>query len=129
MHANKNDKDLGQAITVDYLVELFKLAKCDLIQTDTKGHEGLVSWYSITTAASVAPGISQEMVDIWVKAGKKLGIPCQAYYSGIYEFIKSSKQSIPYFYFPKQLQVWYARPLVLLNTLPTLFAGNFRTAN
>ena len=91
MHANKNDKDFGAALSVDYLVELFKLANCDLLQTDTKGHEGLVSWYSKTPTASIAPGISKEMVDIWVKAGKQLGIPCQAHYSGIFDMAAGDK--------------------------------------
>ncbi len=91
MHANKNDKGFGSAISVDYLVELFKMTDCDLLQTDTKGHEGLVSWYSKTPAASIAPGISKEMVDIWVKAGKKLGIPCQAHYSGIVDSAAGEK--------------------------------------
>ncbi len=50
MHANNNDKDLGAAISVDYLVKMFKIVKPDLLQTDTKGHEGLVSWYSQTPA-------------------------------------------------------------------------------
>jgi hypothetical protein len=91
MHANANDIDLGAAITVDYLVELFKTAGCDLLQTDTKGHEGLVSWYSKTPAASIAPGISKEMVDVWVKAGNELGIPCQAHYSGIFDMAAGEK--------------------------------------
>ncbi len=85
MHANENDKNFGSAISVDYLAELFKLTDCDFLQTDSKGHTGLASWYSKTPAASIAPGISKEMVDIWVKAGKELGIPCQAHYSGIFD--------------------------------------------
>jgi len=85
MHANNNDKDLGAALSVDHLVKMFKIAKPDLLQTDTKGHEGLVSWYSQTPAASVAPGISKEMVKYWSDAAKELDIPIQAHYSGIFD--------------------------------------------
>ncbi|MCP4367548.1 MAG: hypothetical protein GY797_05440, partial [Deltaproteobacteria bacterium] len=91
MHANMNDKDLGAGIDVEQMVELFRLSKCDLLQTDTKGHEGLVSWNSKTPAASIAPGFKKEMVDIWVKAGKKLDIPCQAHYSGIFDMAAGDK--------------------------------------
>jgi hypothetical protein len=85
MHANTNDTDLGSALSVDYLVSCLALAKPDLLQTDSKGHDGYVSWYSKTPAASVASGIVKEMVDYWVKAGTQMGIPCQAHYSGIFD--------------------------------------------
>jgi len=85
MHANESDTDLGKYISVDYLVNQLKLAKVDLLQSDTKGHEGLVSWDSKTPAASVASGVVNEMIDYWVKAGNELGIPCQAHYSGIFD--------------------------------------------
>lgn len=85
MHANEDDTDLGKFISVDYLVNQLKLAKVDLLQSDSKGHEGLVSWDSQTPAASVAPGIVNEMIDYWTRAGKEMGIPVQAHYSGIWD--------------------------------------------
>jgi len=85
MHAHTNDTDLGKHISVDYLVQQLTLAKVDLLQSDSKGHEGLVSWHSETPAASVAPGMVNEMIDYWVKAGNEMGIPCQAHYSGIFD--------------------------------------------
>lgn len=85
MHANTNDTDLGKHISADYLVQQLKLAKVDLLQSDSKGHDGLVSWRSKTPEASISSGFVNEMIDYWVQAGKKLGIPCQAHYSGIFD--------------------------------------------
>lgn len=86
MHANPNDTDLGKYISVDYLVQQLSLAKVDLLQSDSKGHEGMVSWDSKTPAATIATnGIVHEMIDCWVKAGKEMGVPCQAHYSGIFD--------------------------------------------
>jgi hypothetical protein len=91
MHANTNDTDLGKHISVDYLVQQLKLAKVDFLQSDSKGHEGLVSWQSKTPAASIASGIVHEMIDYWVRAGKELGVPCQAHYSGIFDEAAGNK--------------------------------------
>ncbi len=86
MHANENDTDLGKYISVDYLVQQLQLAKVDLLQSDSKGHEGIVSWHSKTPTATIATnGIVHEMIDYWVQAGKQMGIPCQAHYSGIFD--------------------------------------------
>jgi hypothetical protein len=91
MHANKDDENFGGAITVEYLVEMFNIVKPDLLQTDTKGHEGLVSWYSQTPAASIAPGIAKEMAKYWSQAADKLQIPIQAHYSGIWDMAAGEK--------------------------------------
>jgi len=85
LHANKDDTEIGARMSVDYLVDQLSHVGADLLQTDSKGHEGVVSWYSETPGATVAPGIVQEIMPFWVAAGNELGIPVQAHYSGIFD--------------------------------------------
>ena len=91
MHANAGDVNFGGALTTAYLTEILQLAKPDLLQTDTKGHEGLTSWHSQTPTASVAPGIAREMVKHWVGAAQTLGLPIQGHYSGIADMAAGKK--------------------------------------
>ena len=39
---------------------MLRLTGADFVQTDSKGHTGLTSWFSKTPNASVGPGVAQD---------------------------------------------------------------------
>jgi hypothetical protein len=57
LHVVSGDTDIGARCDPKALVEMFKLAGCEYVQTDSKGHPGYTSWFSKTPDASVGPGV------------------------------------------------------------------------
>ncbi len=70
---------------------MLRLTGADFVQTDSKGHPGLTSWFSKTPNASVGPGVVQDALLGWRAATRKLGLPLHAHYSGIFDVAAGSK--------------------------------------
>ena len=91
LHANETDRDLGANLSVDGLLEAFRIMEPDMIQTDTKGHNGSTSWYSTTPEATVATGIIRDGLKIWSTAAHEYGVPVQSHYSGLFDMAAGKK--------------------------------------
>ena len=91
LHVTNNDTDIGAHCDPEELARMLELAGATYVQTDSKGHPGLTSWFSKTPAASVGPGVVNDWVLAWCKATKELGLPLHCHYSGIWDVSAGSK--------------------------------------
>ncbi len=91
LHVIPSDRDIGTHCTPEELVPMLRLTGADFVQTDSKGHTGLTSWFSKTPNASVGPGVVQDALAGWRAATRKLGLPLHAHYSGIYDVSAGTK--------------------------------------
>jgi hypothetical protein len=85
LHANERDTELGKRATPARLVPMLRLAGCDFVQTDCKGHPGYTSWHSRVPEASVSPGVRRDALKGWREATRRLGLPLHCHYSGIWD--------------------------------------------
>ncbi len=85
LHVDPDDQNIGADCDAASLIATFDIIRPDFVQTDGKGHPGYTSWLSRVPGASVAPGISQELLLAWREASKKLGLPLHCAYSGIFD--------------------------------------------
>jgi len=91
LHVSPSDRDIGTRCSPEELVPMLRLTGADFIQTDSKGHSGLTSWFSKTPGASVGPGVVKDALAGWRAATKALGLPLHAHYSGIYDCSAATK--------------------------------------
>ncbi len=85
IHVVKSDTNIGYRLDLKGLTKMLKLSGADFVQTDSKGHPGLTSWFSKTPGATVGPGVIKDWVLEWRKATKELGLPLHCHYSGLWE--------------------------------------------
>lgn len=83
LHANAEDTNLGEELTVEHLVERLERVRPDWIQCDCKGHPGYTSWP--TEVGSTSPGMIVDQLAIYREATRRLGIPLGMHYSGVYD--------------------------------------------
>ncbi len=93
LHVLPTDRDIGTHCSAEELAEMLRLTGADFIQTDSKGHPGLTSWFSKTPTASVGPGVAGDALAGWRAATRKLGLPLHAHYSGIFDVSAGSKHA------------------------------------
>jgi len=91
LHAREKDTDIGRHATARELVPMLKLAGCQWVQTDCKGHAGYTSWHSQTPGASVSPGVRRDALRGWREATQQLGLPLHCHYSGIWDSAAGAK--------------------------------------
>jgi len=85
LHADPTDTQIGLHCEVEELASALRMAGAEFVQTDSKGHPGMTSWYSETPGATVAPGVVRDALAQWRAATRALGIPLHAHYSGIWD--------------------------------------------
>jgi hypothetical protein len=83
LHVLENETDIGKRLDEKELVRLFRELKPDLLQTDTKGHEGVNSWLSRTPTATVCKHLKKDMLKAWRKVADELGVPLHCHHSGM----------------------------------------------
>ena len=81
LHATARDQGLGEALTVEHLLEHFSAIKPDWVQCDCKGHPGWTCWP--TKVGSTPPGLVKDMLEIHRDATRRLDIPLVMHYSGV----------------------------------------------
>ena len=91
LHVIKSDRDIGTQCNSKELVPMLRLTGADFVQTDSKGHPGLTSWFSKTPGASVGPGIVKDPLVASRAATKELGLPLHCHYSGIFDISAGTK--------------------------------------
>jgi hypothetical protein len=91
LHVLPSDRDIGAQCNPKELAEMLKLTGADFVQTDSKGHPGLTSWFSKTPGASVGPGVVKDPLLVWRAATKQLGLPLHCHYSGICDISAGNK--------------------------------------
>ncbi len=91
LHVDENDRDIGTRCGEKELVPMLRLTGADWVQTDSKGHTGLTSWFSKTSAASVGPGVKKDALRRWRAATRRLRLPLHAHYSGIWDIAAALK--------------------------------------
>ena len=89
LHADLTDTAIGTRC--EDLEEMLRLAGVEFVQTDSKGHPGMTTWFSQTPEATVAPGVVKDALAQWRAATRKLGIPLHAHYSGIWDAAAGAK--------------------------------------
>jgi hypothetical protein len=85
------DTDIGAQCDPKELAAMLRLAGAEFVQTDSKGHPGLTSWFSKTPDASVGRGVRKDWVLAWRRATKELGLPLHCHYSGIWDISAGAK--------------------------------------
>jgi hypothetical protein len=91
LHANERDTELGRRASPADLMPMLRLAGCQFVQTDCKGHAGYTSWPSRTPGASVSPGVVKDALKGWREATRRLGMPLHCHYSGIWDAAAGKK--------------------------------------
>jgi hypothetical protein len=91
LHVIQSDADIGSQCDPKELAAMLRLAGPDYVQTDSKGHPGLTSWFSKTPGASVGRGVVKDWVLAWRQATKELGVPLHCHYSGVWDISAGSK--------------------------------------
>jgi len=91
LHVIKSDRHIGAECDPKQLAQMLKLTGADFVQTDSKGHPGLTSWFSKTPGASVGPGVVKDWVLAWREATKELGLPLHCHYSGVFDISAGAK--------------------------------------
>ena len=75
LHVLKSDSDIGTQCNPKELAQMLKLTGADFVQTDSKGHPGLTSWFSKTPGASVGPGVVKDA--LLARAATKRNSACR----------------------------------------------------
>jgi len=91
LHANRGDKDLGTRCGEKDLLPMLRLMAPDWVQTDCKGHEGYVSWFSRTPGAAIPKGLRKDALKQWREVTRKMGLPLHCHYSGIWDKAAGSR--------------------------------------
>ncbi|WP_294502205.1 alpha-amylase family protein [uncultured Victivallis sp.] len=84
LHARKEDTVLGTRVD-DTLAELLGELDVDFVQTDCKGHPGVLSWFSNLPGSTMPPGLRRDALAGWREQTRKLGLPLHCHYSGIWD--------------------------------------------
>ncbi|MBS1370001.1 MAG: hypothetical protein HPZ91_08625 [Lentisphaeria bacterium] len=84
LHAGVGDTLLGTRID-DSLSELLRELGVDFVQTDCKGHPGVLSWFSKLPESTIPPGLRADALAGWREQTRKLGLPMHCHYSGIWD--------------------------------------------
>jgi hypothetical protein len=91
LHAFPDDTAIGSRCSAKDLRDAIRLFGPDFVQTDCKGHQGLVSWFSKTPEANVPPGLKKDVLKLWREATRQLGLPLHGHYSGIWDNAAGAK--------------------------------------
>ncbi len=85
LHAVIQDTELGLHTGPEELAAGLALANPDFVQTDCKGHPGVVSWFSQVRDASIPPELQADALAGWRAATRRMGLPLHCHYSGIWD--------------------------------------------
>lgn len=85
LHAKESDTELGTECGKDLLIPMLKAMGPEFVQTDCKGHDGYVSWFSKVPDAAVPPALKKDALQQWRAATRELKLPLHCHYSGIWD--------------------------------------------
>lgn len=81
LHAGKDCKQMGKALTRKMLRDMLELVKPDYVQCDCKGHPGYASYP--TTVGTPAPGFVRDPLKLWREVTAEYGVSLYMHYSGV----------------------------------------------
>ncbi len=92
LHAQDWDKAIGTRCSKEELIPAIQLFGPDFVQTDCKGHQGIVSWFSRTPGATRPAALKKDALAQWRAATRELGLPLHGHYSGIWDDAAGKKR-------------------------------------
>lgn len=82
-HVQKDERNIGEKLSVEYLKEFYKALSPDWVQVDTKGHPGYCCWP--TETGSYPAELKVDALALQRQATKELGIRLGSHYSGVWD--------------------------------------------
>ena len=83
LHVLMHETNIGEKADAEELAAALAKAKVDLIQVDSKGHEGINSYKSKVPSAQYPPALKKELLVEWRKAADILDVPLHCHHSGV----------------------------------------------
>ncbi len=91
LHVLPHEINIGEKLNPEQLAEVLGKCQPDLLQTDSKGHEGLNSFCSEVPGAEYPAELKNELLVGWRKAADILNVPLHCHHSGIEDELAVTK--------------------------------------